>query len=389
MNEKLITDVMEKFGLGREEVVKEYQNIEQESRKMFSFLPEEELRKRIDFNFATFFKDLSKSDTKVFEGVIYALEPANYISRRRIEKIMQVYNESPDGKKIEIGDNAGKIQLTMWKDKLGLNELQGFVKMINDLPVAVDNIEFWNVGKPNQRKNPNYGKPLNDEDFSRTMYGTIVYEGKMTKFFAKLQGKYKNMGVPLNRAINFRMSIYKKMDDGTLQLAIRKNTKFVDINKTVEVAGLVQNLYSITPIKNIEEIVTNNRDQKIYGDLRLVKGQVLDLNLTPETGKPSFRLMEESLDLTESADVRISLPENIAETVDFGEFSTVAVLGNPWVIIDKERDSKLIGMTAYGVYSIIKTTPIDINPIQKSDIDSDEKFEEFKIGIEQDVSNTR
>ena len=377
MNEKLVTDVIEKFGLTRQEVVKEYQRIEEECKDLFPFLSGEELIKRTNFNFATFFKDLSKSDATTFEGVVYAIEPANYISRRRIEKAMQIYNEFPDGQRIVVGNDAGKVQLTIWKDKLELTDKQGFIKIINDIPVAVDNIEFWNAGKPNQRKNPNYGKALKEDDFSRTIYGATNYEGKATKFFAKLQGNYKNLQVPLNQSMSFRMAIYKKFDDGVLQLAIRKNTKFTIIDKPINVAELVQALYSITNLKDIETIVIQNQANKVYGDVRLIKGQVLDLNPTPETGKPSFRVMEESLDLTETADIRVSLIPELAENIDFGEFSTVLVLGNPWVLVDRERNSKLVGMTAYGVYPLVKTNPIDVKPIEKSDV-SDEEFKEFK-----------
>ena len=380
MNEKLVQDIVEKFGLTQEEVVNEYKRIEDETRAMFTFITNtEELTKRVDNNVATFFRNAAKSDVITFEGVVLAIEPPQNINQRRLNKAMQAYNENPEA--------------CLWKDNLQLGQEQGFIKILLNEPVAVDNNEFWNKGQPNQRKNPNYGRPFNVDEYQRHVYGVTTYNNEVTKFkfnivyndvdiLTKLK-IIKEMKVPLNKPVSFKVAINKRLNDGTLHLVRRKITRFNVIEGRIEPDGqplqvdiidLITQSYQLTPIKALEEVVSFNRENKIYGDLRLIKGQVIDLNLVPQSGKPSFRLMEESLDLSETTDVRVSLNDELTENVDFGEFSTVMVLGNPWVLIDNNTGNKLVGMTAYGVYALEKSLPPNIKPIQESD----EEFAEFR-----------
>ena len=113
----------------------------------------------------------------------------------------------------------------------------------------------------------------------------------------------------------------------------------------------------------------------------LIKGQVLDLNLTPNaSGSGSFRLMEESVDFDKNADCRVKVPEEWLETINFGEFSTCYVLGNPWVI-QNQGQNKLVGITALGIYPTLINAPhTKVNGIEKSDVTTKEtdEFADYK-----------
>ena len=365
MNEELIQKVIDKYNLSKEEVTVEYKRIEVETHKMFSADTEEVRAKRTAQNFTTFYKDIGRIPHTNYEGVVLYIEPKNFMNKKMIEKALRSYE-------------GGPVSEIMWKDTLAEGEKQGFIKLIDGVPRVVDNRTY--MGKTNI-PNFGYGKLLNPEEYQRAVHGVVHQDGKMITFYLPLRGDYKDITVPLNTPVSFKAKMQRIMETGSIQLSAMKLTKFIPLpNAQIDIPQLVQQIFPLVDIKDLDVIAQEARDKKQFNKLVLIKGQVTDLNLLSE--KPKMRLMQESLDLDDSADVSVKISEELINNIDFGEFSTVLVLGSPWVIIRTEDQSKLLGMTAFGIYPIVKTTPAKVEPVTTADLGGPDEFLGFNDVVE-------
>ena len=294
-----------------------------------------------------------------------------YITKKRIEKMMKKYNESPEE--------------CLWKDTLQPNEEQGFIKIVEGQPVAVDPLLLWAKGKPNERDNPNYGKPLDVNSVQKTVEGVFMYEGAEKKFLLSLNDdSVHKLDIPMLVPVKMRLALGGNIDSDTIRLIAKRGSGF-DIleGKKINVAELAEKNYKdvLIEIGDIEEEM-GKKSEKDYNFHRMIKGQVMDLNLTPDkNGKGSFRLLQESMDFDKNYDCRIKVPEEWLETIDFGEYSTVYVYGSPWVFTP-EGQSKMVGMTAFGIYPVEKVKPLQTNGAKESDVNGNgevpKEAEEFK-----------
>jgi len=364
--DELIQQVIQKEIANKEEAEKEYERFTEEAKKQFSFLSPEQQEERTQIMFTNYFKALSKSNLKTFEGVILKSSGKEFITKRRIEKIMREYNENP-----EQAIQDSKIQLK------------------NGQPVAVDNTKYFNAGKPNQRENPNYGKELDENNVQKIVEGIVMFDGEEKKFILTLRGDivYK-LKVPLLKPVRMKLAMGQSADADTLRLYAQRNSKFdilterkIDVIKMVEKYYISQQLN----ISDIEEAVKQAGKQS-YNLIKLIKGQVLELNLSPKAdGTGGFRLMEEKVGFEGKInDCRVKIPEEWLEEIEFGEFSTVYVLGTPWAFKPQGQDNMVIGITANGIYPIVKVKPEqEANGIDKTDMNGNgevkgnEEFNDF------------
>src|SRR3990167_4856829 len=148
MKQDLIQQVIDRQIAKQDEAEREYERFIIEAEQQFSFLPQEQRVQRAEIMFANYFKALAKSDLQTFEGIILKSTGKDYITKRRIEKIMREYNENPEQ---VIAD--GKVIIK------------------NGQPVAVDSNKYFNEGKPNQKENRNYQQPLNENSVQKTVEG--------------------------------------------------------------------------------------------------------------------------------------------------------------------------------------------------------------------------
>ncbi len=360
--EELISKVVERKIAKKDEAEAEYDRIVKEAEKQFDFLPPEERLKRAERNFVIFFKELVKSDLQFFEGIVLKSTGKDFITKRRIEKIMREYNEDPQ-KVID----------------------EGKVKIEDGQPVAIDPLKYWNAGKPNQRDNPRYQKPLDENSVQRTVWGVFMYEDKEKNFELTLRDNaVYNLNIPLVQPVKMKVALGGSIDEDTIRLIARRGTRFdVMEDKEIDIVKMVENKYGkdLIEIGEIEDALSK-KDPKDYSFYRMVKGQVMDLNLTPKAdGSCSFRLIQESMDFDKNFDCRVKIPEEWVDSIDFGEFSTVYVYGNPWVFTP-EGQSKMVGITAYGLYPVEKVKPAKTNGAKKSDVNGNgevpKEAEEFK-----------
>lgn len=350
MNTALITQVCQKFGIPQAEAQREYERISNEAKTVFGFLPAEELAKRIDFTYATYYKDMAKSNAHAYEGIVYGLEPKNFLTRKRIDKVLKAFKTSPAD--------------VMAQKMVKLNENGSLVLDKDNNPIVVEHTEFFNKGTDKERRNKNFGMPLDAQDYQRTVYGVVSDNGMLHKFTMTLRGNYKALQIPMNKVVSFRAILTKKNEDNSLVLSATKSTRFVDSGKDVNMSALYSTIMRPTPLSAIEAIVTDARENKIFGVTTLVQGKILGLNLASQNGKISFRIMEESTNLDNMDDISISMSEDMAGIIDFSEDDTVQVFGSPWVMTDQNTGSKRMGMTGYGVCTVVKGNHARINAVE-------------------------
>ena len=361
MKDQLIQQVVDRGIATSEEALQEYNRFVEDAEKQFEFLQPEQRLQRAEIMFANYFKALAKTDLRTFEGVILRASGKDFITRKRIEKIMREYNENPQ-------------QVI----------LDGKVKLENGQPVAIESKKYFNEGKPNQKENRNFGKPLNENSVQRTLEGVFMFDGQEKKFVLTMRDdSVYNLKVPLLQLVRMKVSVGQSINQDTLRLIVKRGSKFEAIpDKSINVTELIEKHYKddLIEISQIEEVVSTSTDT--FGLKKMIKGQVMELNLQPnEKGFGGCRLMTESLDMEQNSDCRIRIPEDWLDTIDFGEFSTVYVYGNPWVFT-AENKNKIVGMTALGIYPVVKTQPSDpVIGAKESDIKinstSNKEFADF------------
>ena len=71
-------------------------------------------------------------------------------------------------------------------------------------------------------------------------------------------------------------------------------------------------------------------------------------------------------DLSNGIRIPREMTPDLAYLLDFGKFSTVYVLGNPWHI--KNENTDLLGMTAHNIICLERAMPEQTNPAQAGDV---------------------
>lgn len=361
---ELIKQLVTKEIATQDEAEREYARFEKEAEKQFSFLSPEDRAERVQVMFTGYFRALEKTDLKTCEGIILKASGKEFITKRRIEKIMREYNEDP--------------QKAIDEEK---------VKIEDGQPVAIESKRYWNEGKPNQRNNPNYGKKLDENSVQMSVEGIFMYGNEEKKFIMTLRDDFVyKLDVPLLTPLRMKVAIGNSIDSETIRLMPRRRSKFERIQgQEVDVLELVEKYYGDPmSIGDIPKVVAGASDS--FSVKSVVKGQVLDPNLQPnEKGFGSFRLMEESIGFEgETHDCRVRVPETWINNMDFGEFSTVLVSGNPWVFTPENSDTPVAGITADGIYPVLKVKPSKTNGAKEEDVNGNgeipkdaEEFNEF------------
>lgn len=359
--EQYIKQVVDKLNLTYDEVKEIWNECVNDVDCFFPDMSGEEKENRLAKNFFGKFRDISK--VKKYLIFCYAKEQPNFRQRKRIEKVITEYNKNPE--------ECLK---------------QGLVKLEEGVPVALDNIQYWD--KERTQINKGYGQPLDADSFEEVHYLAVKYNGEWQKATLKLKGKETFNGlvyevpklkIPMLKMGWMSCNIFNK--NNLLNAYVKKISRFNEVvEEVVDMGEIVNNFYPLTQINEIKSLVLQNRENKTFNALYLIEGQVVELNLT--SAKPYMRLMTESLDLDDSTEVRVSL-KNI-ENIDFGEFSIVRVLGNPWVV--GEEDNEMVGMTAFNLFVMVKSNPI-VEEITSEDLNTNvrQSFPELHIDTEEKI----
>ena len=82
---------------------------------------------------------------------------------------------------------------------------------------------------------------------------------------------------------------------------------------------------------------------------------------------------------TEVSDCRVKIPEDLLDSIDYGEYSEVIAVGQVWSFIGRDKN-RITGMTAYGLFPLSKVkTEEKSEPVNEPDANNEnsKEFAEF------------
>jgi len=204
--------------------------------------------------------------------------------------------------------------------------------------------------KIGQRDNPNYGKPLTEDVWRRSVYGVTMKDGDKEPmlFIMGLWRKtaksfqYKPF-VPLR----FK-ALIKSSDKGFYQLDPSQLTQFkvtaepIDMEKWIKKTGY--KLWTIDKLDEAHDTIKDATDRFLFVEAFVDR---IDPNVNPATGCRSVILADPE-----------KTPETIRCFVDqsyplgFGEYSKVIVLGQTRLWKRKDEDEEHVSIETYGIFPL-------------------------------------
>lgn len=192
--------------------------------------------------------------------------------------------------------------------------------------------EIW--GRPN----PNFGKPLPEHDYIRSIYGVVEVEDEYKLFALTLRGDKVFLDIPLWKPVQFRANVARNQpDDGTLRLNQSTTTTFIPLDEELSIHEVLDSdllsdyVYSLSDLK---EAYTKQPPFVIVS--AVVAGRTSEPN---EYGNYFFNLDDDSLDI-DADGVPCFVPVDALEGFDVQIGDEIIVTGR---VNQNERD----GQTRY------------------------------------------
>jgi len=190
------------------------------------------------------------------------------------------------------------------------------------------------------RDNPNFGNPLPEHIFSRTLYGTFIIDDKPRAGRIRIFGDAA-VNVEYHFFRPFEARLIRKDDfSGLVTFNASRATSFKAIDEEWDIPGMI---YSSWDVESIGDFIDDLQKQpKQRMSLCVVEGEVADLNLTPsKTGRRYMRLSGPDLDIGIYG-VKCWIPQYVP--VSFSQLDYVIVWGR-----GRMRDGVPM-VDVYGVY---------------------------------------
>lgn len=294
----------EKLGITEEEIKKDFDKILLEEEKIHKNMSSEERQTQTLRRLAMAFKKQLRSPAIGFEGILIGASDSFDIVAKQRKEAIALYKENPH-KAIEDG-------------------------LTNEEGVPLDTRQEWSTGNPNR----NYGKPLPEHNWIRTIYGIAVKTGTDTEpklFVMNCNGEVaKNDNIPLFTSVKFRANNRTKEGDSSYILNSSVFTKF-EIDESLDLPNPENLLKKYCNDMNVkmEDLMSYHESEKDnYNRLAIIEGDVSTLILEP-TSVGSRRIVIEDetkmLEDLESQGITCWIPQRIK--IDFGEQSKILVLG--------------------------------------------------------------
>lgn len=326
----------EKLSLSIEDIEKEFNNILEEEKSLHPNLTDNDRSQRALQRLALMYKRQMRSPAVGFEGIIIGASDVIDMVAKRRANAMEEWLLNPQ-EAIEKG-------------------------LVDEKGTPLDTIQTFSTG----RQNPQFGKPLPENSYSRNIIGIAVKvkdkEKKPKLFSLALRGNNaKELNLPMFKPIKFS-AIDKTPEgiDNKYNLNASTFTKF-DVDEKIEMPPIKQIILNhckdmIVPLSELENYHQQNIDN--YDRVAIVQGGVSSLSLE-KTGFGS-RVMNiddtDNLEDIESKGLTCWLPEHI--DIDFAEQSKVYVIGRTNQGKKKDENGLPteelgdVSMNVYGVYAI-------------------------------------
>lgn len=349
----------EKLGISEEDILKDFNGLVEDERKIHKDASEDEQKTRALQRLAMIFKKQLRSPAIGFEGMLIgASDLVDTVARVRREA-KALYKENPQKAIVD-----------------GITDDDG---------VPLDTRQEWSTGNPNR----NFGKPLPENNWLRTIFGIAMKSGNggdPKPFIMNVGGEVaRNEDIPIFKPVKFRAIDRSGDNNDTYTLNSSMFTKF-EVDETLSLPKPKDMLTKycsnmMIDISNLEEYHLRVKDD--YNRLAIVEGDVSTLILEPTSvGSRRIVLEDESkmLEDLESLGVICWIPPRI--NIDFGEQSKVIVLGRTTQGKKLGTDGKTTDepgdmmLNVFGLYAIpeYKIEP-NIKEITEKETEADEEEE--------------
>lgn len=360
MDEQVVlTKINEKLSVPIENLKQELNELDTKTRETFSGLSDDEYRKRALQSLTLRYKAFLKSPTVGFEGIIIgAGDVIDMVARKRSQALRE-YDSDP--------------QSAVMKG------------LVNEQGEPLDTIQTFRTG----RANPNYGQPLPENSYQRTIFGVATKSNKEDDkpkvFVMNIRGDMANdIDIPMFEPVNFSAidRTPDELKDEKYILNASRMTRFVknanlNFPPIKDILNKVCQDY-IADFKDLEEYHKRNEDD--YNRFVLISGGVSSLNLEgTEYGSRIMNLEDvENLEDFDMDGVTCWIPQHVK--IDFAEGSKVVVIGktNQRTKRDENGNEEKgdVSINVYGIYAVPEykiELPEDVEEINEENDSTEEQ----------------
>jgi len=291
---KTLQDLIEKTKdkISEEELTTEYNRLKTEVQETFKGTPEE-LDQRTLHRTILFFKRHQRSPAKLFEGMILGISRVRDMSEFQIRQALKLYEENPQ---------------KAVTDKI--------VIVVNDKPIPLDTREKFASGKSNF----NYGKPLPEHNYLRTVYG-VVKKGTDNPMWFRLNingEKALQEDIPLFKSVQFRALDRTQETDTQLNLNSSSTTAFVPSDIKLPPVDELLQTHGVNQVElaNLNEWHTTNKDKTNDERIIITKGFVNHISDVYSSG--NRMLVLDNVEDIDFVGVTCWMPNHIPLTISEG-----------------------------------------------------------------------
>lgn len=296
----------EKLSLTEPEIQKDYNKLVTEEKEIHKESSEEDQQMRALQRLAMSFKKQLRSPAVGFEGCVIAVGDAIDTVAKIKREAKELYKNNPQ-KAIADGNT-------------------------NEEGIPLDARKEWSGGRPNR----NFGKPLPEHNWLRTVYGIALKTGidESPKYFVMgISGEIAtNEDIPIFKPVRFRAIDRTLPENVDKQYNMNSSmfTKF-EIDESIPLPKPMELLKKycgdmFVDMSNLQEYHDRMKDD--YNRLVIVEGDISTLVLEPTSvGSRRIVLEDENkvLEDLEALGTTCWIPQRI--NIDFGEQSKVIILG--------------------------------------------------------------
>jgi hypothetical protein len=431
LNKKLAKSIEEnkdQFPIDEEEFVKRLTKAYQTHKEAASEdVPEARIAQNAWNKVKTSFRGGS-SGGKTFEGILLAADEPNDMNKNvREEKKKKYQDEGQEALKSgdihlikqEGQDHYIKMVFDRSKEELNRTELSKDEIPEEAMQVASD---AWVVPIRTEERyqgDDQVGEPIPENNYLRTVFGIAVPQGndedaEMKPFAMSMSGNKKPlMDLPFNKLVRFEASKkdQEKSREGVTEHQLNfTGDQFEEVEgEDPDIRGVIENKMSqyLLEIPELDEFERNYDD---WNDYAIIKAVVSNINLDQSDGGNRSVVIEEETPfgapLNDDEDTQKSVYCILADhvDVDFGEGSTVYVMGSAFRPPSDDGEVSDPMMTARGLYvpEDTKMKPSDeVEDVSEDDIsfgddgnetedtgsDEDEEFSDEGVEFDVDDSN--
>ena len=296
----LSNSIEKKIGIPAKEIKEEFEAIVSEFKKILD-LDEDLIKKRAYIKLKSNWQSELDSDAPVFEGMIVAaLKPYDFSSYPRF------------------------VARQEWeKDKDSAIE-NGFANADGEL---LDYRKKFNSGKPN----PNYGKKLPENNWSRNIYGVCLSPdiGEPEFFHMQLTGNSAvELDIPVFTPVRFRAKPAETQPGNMLRLWPWAHQSFEEIkNASFTIEDVLKHEMVKSKNINISRLEEWAKSNNSYDDFVITEGDVIYLDEDPHPRTGNLRMVLYDDTMEDRGGYTCWIPEDFVEKVDFGTASRLIVSG--------------------------------------------------------------